>query len=251
MLSVNHVPAGQDIMSPSKLKELSRYSACDIADALLKLGVPGAGFLPDMTPMPHTSELRKPELKKIIAPASTFLMAPKATPSFPHPVSLPKDLPKSNLSASGPYADFTQTGTVVIISQPPGQSCAVMGGIMAARMKVSGAQGIVINGRVRDLVALAETGLPIWSKGTSIVGAGAETSFHAREVPVQVGETVVEPGDIVMIDPFENGVVAVPQSKVEEVLQLLPKLVGADEKVISDVKNGRTVDEAFKKHRSA
>ncbi|KAF9741529.1 DlpA domain-containing protein [Paraphaeosphaeria minitans] len=177
-------------------------------------------------------------------------MAPKATPSFPHPVSLPKDLPKSNLSASGPYADFTQTGTVVIISQPPGQSCAVMGGIMAARMKVSGAQGIVINGRVRDLVALAETGLPIWSKGTSIVGAGAETSFHAREVPVQVGETVVEPGDIVMIDPFENGVVAVPQSKVEEVLQLLPKLVGADEKVISDVKNGRTVDEAFKKHRT-
>ncbi|KAL5377717.1 hypothetical protein DPSP01_009641 [Paraphaeosphaeria sporulosa] len=238
-------------MASSKWKELSRYSACDIADALLKLGVPGAGFLPDITPMPHTSGLRKPELKKIIAPASTFLMAPKATPSFPNPVTLYKDFPKSNSSATGPYADLTQPGTVVIVSQPPGQSCAVMGGIMAERMKVLGAQGVVVDGRVRDLVALAETGLPIWSKGSSIIGAGAETRLHAYEVPVRVGETVIEPGDIVMIDPFENGVVAVPQGKVDEVLQLLPKLVGADDKVISDVKNGRRVDEAFEEHRNA
>jgi regulator of RNase E activity RraA len=125
-----------------------------------------------------------------------------------------------------------------------------MGGIMAERMKILGAEGIVVDGRVRDLVALAETGLPVWSKGTSIIGAGAETKFHACEVPVQVGETIIEPGDIVMIDPTENGVVAVPQGKVDEVLQLLPKLVAADEKVIGDVKNGRSVDEAFKEHRS-
>ncbi|KAJ4360574.1 uncharacterized protein N0V89_001140 [Didymosphaeria variabile] len=201
--------------------------------------------------MPHTSSTPELEPSKILAKASTFLMVPKATPSFPKRVSLSEDFPKSNLSKTGPYADLTQSGTVVIISQPPGQSCAVMGGIMAQRMKVLGAEGIVVDGRVRDLVALAETGLPIWSKGTSIIGAGAETTFHAREVPVRVGETIIEPGDIVMMDPFENGVVAVPQGMVDEVLQLLPKLVGADEMVISDVKKGRSVDEAFKEHRNA
>lgn len=121
---------------------------------------------------------------------------------------------------------------------------------MAARMKYLGAEGLVVDGRVRDLVALNETQLPIWSKGTSIVGAGAETKFHARNVPVQVGETIVEAGDIVMTDPFENGVVAVPQGKVDELLELLPKLVGADEKVIADVAQGVTVQEAFKRHRS-
>ena len=122
---------------------------------------------------------------------------------------------------------------------------------MAARMKHLGAQGVVVNGRVRDLVTLAETGLPIWCQGTSIIGAGAETKFHARNVPVWVGETVVEPGDIVMIDPSENGVVAVPQGKVNEVLELLPKLVAADEKVIKDVEDGVSVKEAFKRHRNA
>jgi len=120
---------------------------------------------------------------------------------------------------------------------------------MAARVKHLGAQGLVVDGRVRDIVALNETQLPIWSKGTSIVGAGAETKFHARNVPVRVGETIVEAGDIVMIDPFENGVVAVPRGKVDELLAILPKLVDADEKVIADVEAGSSVQEAFKKYR--
>jgi len=121
---------------------------------------------------------------------------------------------------------------------------------MAARAKYMGAQGLVVDGRVRDVVALNETQLPIWSKGTSIIGAGAETKFHARNVAVKIGETTVEAGDIIMIDPFENGVVAVPQGKVDELLAILPKLVEADEKVIKDVEAGFSVQEAFKKHRN-
>lgn len=202
-------------------------------------------------PIPHASHTSIPEPKKILAPASTFLMAPKATPSFPSPRPLSEELPASNLPDATPYADYTENDTIVVISQPEGQSCAVMGGIMAARMKHLGAQGVVVNGRVRDLVTLAETGLPVWSRGTSIIGAGAETKFHARNVPVQIGETIVQPGDIVMIDPSENGVVAVPQGKIDEVLELLPKLVEADEQVISAVENGMSVKEAFKQFRNA
>ncbi|KAF1930004.1 DlpA domain-containing protein [Didymella exigua CBS 183.55] len=199
--------------------------------------------------MPHAASTPGPAPKKVLAPASTFLMAPRATKSFPNPTTLPADAPASNLPDSRPYADYTEDGTIVVISQPPGQSCAVVGGIMAARMKHLGAHALVVDGRVRDLVALNETQLPIWSKGTSIIGAGAETKFHAHSVPVHIGETTVEAGDIVMIDPFENGVVAVPQDKVDELLELLPKLVGADEKVIVDVEAGVSVQEAFKKHR--
>ena len=205
--------------------------------------------LTQIGPLLRTSSIPKPEVKKILAPASTFLMVSKATKSFPRPVSMPDNTPATNIPDSRPFADYTESGTIIVISQPPGQACAVVGGIMAARMKYLGAEGLVVDGRVRDIVALNETQLPIWSKATSIIGAGAETKFHARNVPITVGETVVEPGDIVMIDPFENGVVAVPQGKVEELLELLPKLVGADEKVIADVEQGVSVQEAFAKHR--
>jgi regulator of RNase E activity RraA len=177
-------------------------------------------------------------------------MIPKATKSFPTPPKMPDGTPASNLSDTRPYADYTESGTIVVISQPPGQSCAVVGGIMAARMQHLGAEGIVVDGRVRDITALNQTQLPIWSKATSVIGAGAETKFHAHNVPVKIGETVVEAGDIIMIDPFENGVVAVPQGKVDELLELLPKLIEADERVTADVGSGVSVEEAFKRHRN-
>jgi regulator of RNase E activity RraA len=178
-------------------------------------------------------------------------MIPKASPSFPNPAPVSKHLPGSNLKDAVPYADLTERDNIVVISQPHGQSCAVMGGIMAARMKHIGVKGVVVDGRVRDLVALAETELPIWSRGTSIIGSGAESKFQAKNVTVQIGETVIEAGDVIMIDPFENGVVAIPQGKVDEVLELLPMLVEADEKVMQDVEQGVTVQEAFKRHRKA
>ncbi|KAF2193850.1 RraA-like protein [Zopfia rhizophila CBS 207.26] len=165
-------------------------------------------------------------------------MVPKASGSFPNPAQASSSLPESNLKDTTPYADYTERNSIVLISQPPEQKCAVVGGIMAARMKYLGAQGVVVDGRVRDLVGLGELGVPIWSRGTSIIGAGAESKFHARNVPVTIGDVVVEPGDIIMADPNENGVVAVPKGRVDELLELLPKLVGADEKVLKDVEEG-------------
>lgn len=49
----------------------------------------------------------------------------------------------------------------MVMKQPEGQKCAILGGIMALRIKVLNAKGVVVNGRVRDLVELRETGLPV------------------------------------------------------------------------------------------
>lgn len=237
-------------MASPRWKELYKYAACDLADGLLKLHVPGAGFLANIKPLQQMTSVSSSGAKKIVAPASTFLMIPKATQSFPHVASASDDYPLSNMTDGRPYADYTEGGTIVVISQPAGQSCAVVGGIMAVRMKYLGAEGLVVDGRVRDLAALNATQLPVWSKDTSIIGAGAESKCQARNVPVRIGETIVEAGDIVMMDPAENGAVVVPLGKLEELLGLLPKLVGADEKVIADVEQGTSVEEAFKRHRS-
>lgn len=49
-------------------------------------------------------------------------------------------------------------------------------------------------------------------------------------------------------DPVE-GIVTIPQDKLDAVLDLLPKLVAADEKVKEAVESGMTVKEAFAKYR--
>ncbi|KAM5348759.1 hypothetical protein ACJ41O_008582 [Fusarium nematophilum] len=136
--------------------KLQHYSACDISDALLKLKVPGAGFVADLNLYSH------PEGKPTsvtVAPVSTVLFAPKG-----HDLSEPL----SNIPKGVHWADLTHPGTIVVVKQPDGQKNAVCGGIMALRMKVCQAKGIVVAGRARDIEELKSTslsgpvGYPLW-----------------------------------------------------------------------------------------
>lgn len=119
---------------------------------------------------------------------------------------------------------------------------------MALRMKVLNAKGIVVSGRVRDLGELKMTGLPIFAKGVSTVGTGAETTPWALNVPVTIGDVRVNAGDIVFCDSV-NGVVVIPREKIEEVVELIPRITAADDKIIVDVGKGMSVREAFNLHR--
>ena len=55
-------------------------------------------------------------------------------------------------------------------------------------------------------------------------------------------------GDIVFCDGLE-GVVAIPKDLLDDLIDLMPKLVHADDRVKEDVQRGSSVFEAFKKHR--
>ncbi|KAK2627319.1 hypothetical protein QTJ16_003285 [Diplocarpon rosae] len=223
---------------------LRNYTACDIADALLKLKVPNAGFLADLKPFTsrprslRTVEKGNPDIT--MAPASTVLFAPKTGDT--------SNYPAGNIPTDNHYVDLTVPETIVVMQQPAGQKCAVLGGIMALRMKALNAKAIVVNGRVRDVEELASTELLVWAKATSIVGAGAEAKPHAIQVPLDIDGTLVKPGDLVFSD-YINGIVIIPHDKVSEVISLLPDLVQADNLVKDDVQKGSTVQESFKNRR--
>lgn len=136
------------------IKALYKYGACDISDALLKLNVPGAGFLPDLMPycVPSTEDANNLH-QKVVAPASTVLFVPKNNNA--------SDFPPSNIPAGSHWVDLTEPGTIVVQSQPENQNNAVLGGIMALRMKRLGALGVVVHGRIRDVDELGETDLMV------------------------------------------------------------------------------------------
>jgi regulator of RNase E activity RraA len=137
----------------SQLQTLQNYTACDISDALLKLKVPNCGFLPDLTLISPSSA----QTSNIsIAPASTVLFAPRKASKEEL-----SEYGEANIPEGKHWVDLTEKKTVVVISQPKGQICAVLGGIMALRMSVVGARGVVAWGRVRDVEELRETGLPV------------------------------------------------------------------------------------------
>ena len=64
----------------------------------------------------------------------------------------------------------------------------------------------------------------------STVGAGGGSVPWATQVPLDIDGTLVSPGDLAFSDPI-NGVVVIPQDKVSAVVELLPRLTSADDKV--------------------
>jgi len=174
---------------PSHIQTLQRYTACDISDALLKLKIPNCGFLPDLklyTPTPENinSNAANPI---IVAPASTVQFVPRSTTDL-------ASYPEGNIPNGRHWVDLTEPDTIVIISQPRGQICAVLGGIMALRMKVIGAKGVVAYGRVRDLDELRETELPVsfvewWTLTLYIVtGTDWQDRYGQRRLLLQAQE---------------------------------------------------------------
>lgn len=111
---------------------------------------------------PHSGSPSKQP--KVIGPASTLKLVTKEYAINPLPASTPGAIPKGHH-----WVDLTDQGTIVVIEQPDGQSCAAIGGIMALRMKVKGAKGCVVGGRVRDLEELRNCGLPVSADRASLL----------------------------------------------------------------------------------
>lgn len=85
--------------------------------------------------------------------------------------------------------------------------------------------------------------------GTTAGGAVSRPS--EINVPVRLNsqdqEAWVRPGDFLIGDL--DGVVCVPAELVENVLEVIPKIVEADEKCAEGIKQGRGVAEVFKEFR--
>jgi regulator of ribonuclease activity A len=87
--------------------------------------------------------------------------------------------------------------------------CALLGDNIAALARDHGWAGIVINGCVRDVVALDELGLGIKGLGSN-PRPSAKAGGGEVEIPVSFGEITFAPGQLLHSD--EDGIVVLPDS---------------------------------------
>ncbi|KAG6048484.1 hypothetical protein E4U17_007126 [Claviceps sp. LM77 group G4] len=140
-------------ISEATLATLQQYTACDISDALLKLQVPGAGYLADLTA--YSTKADSNATSPTIAPVSTILFVAKGE------TSAASSSPAANMPKGIHWADVMEPDTFVVMKQAAGQTNAICGGIMALRMKMRRVRGIIVAGRVRDVQELRSTNLPV------------------------------------------------------------------------------------------
>jgi regulator of ribonuclease activity A len=100
-------------------------------------------------------------------------------------------------------------GKVVVVDSDGSLHCAMLGDNMAEVAASNGWEGIIINGAVRDAVALAGIDVGVKALGTN-PRRSHKHGAGQREVPVSFGGVVFTPGATLVSD--EDGVVVLPAS---------------------------------------
>lgn len=193
----------------------------------MKLKVPHGGFLAGL-------QMYSPHFRagpaKICGPAHTIRMVHAADAAAPRPEQH--------------FADSITPGSVVFISQPKGLVSACWGGLMSTRAKRLGAEGVVIDGKFRDVNEHRALEFGVFAKATSILGSNTFTRASEINVPLDYeieeipdSESVaIKPGDIILGDA--DGVVSIPVGLLAACIELCKERAAIDNETLESLAAG-------------
>ncbi|MEU3333444.1 RraA family protein [Streptomyces sp. NPDC002144] len=107
-----------------------------------------------------------------------------------------------------------EPGSVVVVESGD-LDWALAGGNVCAVAQRRGIAGFVLDGLIRDLAEVREAGFPVFARGVIPI-PGTKSAVAPLGEPVVCGGVRVSAGDVVVAD--EEGVVAVPAARLDEIL---------------------------------
>ncbi|AFM40682.1 Demethylmenaquinone methyltransferase [Desulfosporosinus acidiphilus SJ4] len=117
-------------------------------------------------------------------------------------------------------------GDILVIDAKGDTYRAIAGDFIVGMAKTLGLGGIVVDGVIRDILGIKQLDFPVFCKGTT-VAASSKHDQGEINVPISCGGTTIYPGDIVVGDV--DGVVVIPQNKIDEVFRKSLAKVNADQ----------------------
>lgn len=110
-----------------------------------------------------------------------------------------------------------QPGEIAVMTMPVPTPVALIGELLVTQLKERGAAAILVDAAVRDVDALRDLGVPVWTRWIRIRGATKDTRGEV-DARVQVGGAEIRSGDIVILD--SDGAAVVPADEAERAVEL-------------------------------
>lgn len=181
-------------------QKLREVSTATLTSQLLARGFRNT-FIPSVSPL-------RPDLR-MLGTAFTLRYAPaREDVSIGVRVDNSTNVQRRAVESIGP-------GQVMVIDARGDLSAASFGHILATRIKVRGAAGLVSDGALRDTPAFTELDLPVYVRAAHAAASAVAHWPVDMNVPIGCGGVLVIPGDVVVGDA--EGVVIVPADLVDEV----------------------------------
>jgi 4-hydroxy-4-methyl-2-oxoglutarate aldolase len=147
-------------------------------------------------------------------------MAPRIKPLFPEarvagPAFTVKMFPGETFAVVRAVAE-APAGSVIVIDAGAAERGATWGGSVTLAAMRKGINGVISNGAVRDLGDILHARFPVFAIGSTLV-AGLRGHEGWLNVAIGIGETIVNPGDLIVGDL--DGVVVIPVSEWVQVAE--------------------------------
>ncbi|HLI82800.1 MAG TPA: RraA family protein [Bryobacteraceae bacterium] len=142
----------------------------------------------------------------------------------------------------GDFIDDIPPGNVVVIDNGGRENATVWGDIMTMVAHRRGLAGTVIDGACRDTHLALSLGYPMFSRSYSMRTGKDRVQLEGLNIPVNIGDARVNPGDIVRGD--SDGVVVVPREHEDAVLDAAEEIDAKEEQIRRLVQDGMTLAEA-------
>jgi len=131
--------------------------------------------------------------------------------------------------------DLASPGDVVVVDTSESRRNAVFGDMIANKAKHVGIRGFIIDGLIRDLDGVKETGIPVYARGVTAFGP-LHRGPGELNYAVSCGGIVVNPGDIISAD--QTGITVVRKEFAAVILEDLNDQKAGMENYIANVKRG-------------
>ncbi|MFC2108056.1 RraA family protein [Candidatus Bipolaricaulota bacterium] len=142
--------------------------------------------------------------------------------------------------------DSLQPGDVAVHSTDAAGTNAPWGELMSTAAKMRGAIGCVCDSQIRDCDKIIELGFPVFMAGIRPVDSKGRWCAMAYDVPINCGGVRVNFGDVIYADL--DGVVVIPTSLVEQVLEEALDKVDKESLSRKELLEGRLLTEVYKKY---
>lgn len=138
-----------------------------------------------------------------------------------------------------PYAaiEYARPGDIMVVAADAYEEASVLGDILVGMAKNKGIAALVTDGMVRDVEGLNAVGLPIFARGLS-PNSPYKDGPGEIGLPVTLGGTTVNPGDLVVGD--QDGIVVVARDAIAAVADALAEVGAKEARMDELVRKGAT-----------
>jgi len=144
--------------------------------------------------------------------------------------------------------DSSKPGSVIIHSRDSSGTNAPWGELMTTIAIQNGVVGCVCDSQIRDCVKIIDMNFPVYYTGIRPLDSKGRGLVVAYNVPVNCGEVIVYPDDLIFAD--YDGIVVVPRKIETEVIAKAAEKIEKENKSRKELQEGRSLREVYDKYQS-